>query len=85
MCDFLGDTKEVLMTINSCLVQLRTHLECARYKPKVADRCLAVASYFLCFLDKKHVRVEAAQPEHVQAYLRAALRVYRRRHGHPAE
>lgn len=70
------------MTIDSCLAQLRTHLECAQYKPKVADRCLAVAGYFLRFLDKKNVLVEAAQPEHVQAYLQEALRVYRRRHGH---
>lgn len=71
------------MTTESCLTQLRAHLECARYTTKTADRCLAVAGYFLCFLAKKLVPIEAAQPEHVQAYLQEALRVYRRRHGRP--
>jgi site-specific recombinase XerD len=83
MCDFLGDTKEVLMTNDFCLAQLRAHLECAQYTPKVADRCLAVAGYFLRFLDKKYVPVEAAQLDHVRAYLQEALRVYGRRHGRP--
>jgi integrase/recombinase XerD len=81
MCDSLGDTKEVLMTIESYLAQLRDHLERARYAPKVADRCLAVAGYFLCFLDRKHLSVESAQQEHVQAYLHEQLRIYRRKHG----
>jgi site-specific recombinase XerD len=79
----LEDTQEVLMTIDTCLAQLRAHLERGRYTAKVADRCLAVAGYFLRFLDKKHVPIEAAQPEHVRAYLQEALRVYRRRHGRP--
>ncbi len=69
------------MKIHSCLTRLRAHLESARYTPKVADRYLAVASYFLRFLDKNHVPVESAQPDHVHAYLREALRVYRRTHG----
>ncbi len=69
------------MKIHSCLAQLRAHLESARYTPKVADRYLAVASYFLRFLDKNHVPIESAQPEHVHAYLREALRIYRRTHG----
>ncbi len=71
------------MTIDSRLAQLRAHLECARYTPKVADRCLAVAGYFLRFLGKSRVAVEAAQPNDVQAYLQEALQVYRRRHGRP--
>jgi site-specific recombinase XerD len=74
-------TKEVLRKIHPRLAQLRAHLESARYTPKVADRYLAVASYFVHFLDKKHVPIESAQPEHVHAYLRAALRIYRRTHG----
>ena len=69
------------MKIHPCLAQLRAHLESARYTPKVADRYLAVASYFVRFLDKNHVPVESAQPEHVHAYLREALRIYRRTHG----
>ena len=69
------------MKIHPCLAQLRAHLESARYTQKVADRYLAVASYFVHFLDKKHVPIESAQPEHVHAYLRGALRIYRRTHG----
>jgi hypothetical protein len=37
---------------------------------------IGVASCFLRFLDKNHVPVESAQPEHVHAYLREALRIY---------
>ena len=69
------------MKIHSCLAQLRAHLESARYTSKVADRYLAVASYFLRFLEKNHVPLESALPDHVHAYLREALRLYRRIHG----
>ncbi|MGH9563919.1 MAG: hypothetical protein ACRD3S_20895, partial [Terracidiphilus sp.] len=69
------------MKIHPCLAQLRAHLESARYTPKVADRYLAVAGYFIHFLDKNHVPIESAQPKHVEAYLREALRIYRRTHG----
>lgn len=71
------------MPTDSYLAQLRAHLECTRYAPKVADRSLAVAGYFLRFLDQKHVPIEAAQPEHVQTYLQEQLRLYRRKHGRP--
>jgi hypothetical protein len=56
------------MKIHPCLAQLRAHLESARYTPKVADRYLAVASYFVYFLDKNHVPIESAQPDHVHGY-----------------
>ena len=79
----LEDTKEVPMTIDSHMARLQDHLESNQYSPKVADRCVAVAGYLLRFLNKHHVTAEAAQSEHVQAYLRAALRTYRRLHGHP--
>src|SRR5580698_8826271 len=69
------------MKIHPCLAQLRAHLESARYTQKVADRYLAVASYFVHFLDKNHVPIESAQPDQVDAYLRNALRIYRRTHG----
>jgi site-specific recombinase XerD len=78
----LEDTKEVLMTIDPYLARLRAHLESNQYQPKVANRCIAVGDYFLRFLKKHHVKVEAAQPEHVQGYLREALRIYRRLRGH---
>ena len=79
----LEDTKEVPMTIDSHMARLQDHLESNQYSPKVADRCVAVAGYFLRFLNKHHVAAETAQPEHVQAYLQVALRTYRRLHGHP--
>jgi len=69
------------MKIHSRLAQLRAHLEFARYTSKVADRYLAVASYFLRFLEKNHVPIESALPDHIHAYLREALRLYRRTHG----
>jgi len=71
------------MTIDPHVVRLQNHLASNQYSSKVADRCSAVAGYFLRFLNKHHLTAETAQPEHVQAYLREALRAYRRLHGHP--
>lgn len=64
------------------LTRLQDHLKSNQYSPKVAGRCVAVAGHFLRFLSNNHVTAEAAQPDHVQAYLREALRKYRRLHGH---
>jgi integrase/recombinase XerD len=83
MWHFLEDTKEVPMTIDPYLARLQDHLESNQYSPKVADRCVAVAGYFLRFLKKNDVTAETAQPDHVQAYLRKALSTYGRLHGHP--
>lgn len=69
------------MTIDSYLARLRDHLESHQYSPKYARRCRAVAHFFLEFLDRRQVAIEMAQAEHVQAYLRQALRLYRRAYG----
>jgi integrase/recombinase XerD len=70
------------LKIHPCLARLRAHLESAGYTPKVADRYLAVSGYFLRFLGNNHVPIELTEPEHVRAYLRKALRIYRQAHGH---
>jgi integrase/recombinase XerD len=82
MWHFLEDTKEVPMTIDSYLSRLQNHLASNQYSSKVAERCVAVSGYFLRFLNNHRVTAQTAQQEHVQAYLREALRTYRRLHGH---
>lgn len=67
--------------IDSYLAALREHLKTNQYSPKVAGRCLAVGEHFLQFLERRQVAIETAQPQHVQAYLKEARRIYRRTHG----
>src|SRR5919108_3880735 len=67
------------------LLELRNHLAEERYAAGTSRQCLAVARNFLDSLDKQHVGVSAAQPANVEAYLRQARQMYRRRHGHPPD
>lgn len=64
------------------LSKLKDHLKEERYAAGGARRCIAEARFFMAYLGKRRVEVDAVQPEDVEQYLRQARRLYRRRHGH---
>lgn len=71
-----------LSTHTALLAQLREHLAKERYCSAVIERYLAVAGYFLRYLTRRRISIEAVEPSHVSMYLRCELRRFRRRHHH---
>ena len=65
---------------HALLDQFQRHLSTRRYGPAVIARYLAVAGHFLHFLAREHTPIAAAQPPHVERYLRCELRRFHRRH-----
>jgi integrase/recombinase XerD len=63
--------------------QLRALLTKQRYNPVVIHNECRCAAYFLEYLVRWNVAVEAATPTHVSGYLHYAIRKFRQRHGHP--
>jgi len=64
------------------LSQLEEHLKRERYSPQAVQRGTVVARDFLTYLDKQRIAVESVESTDVTLYLRDALRLYQRRHGH---
>jgi len=64
------------------LSKLRTHLQQERYAARTADRCVAIARYFLASIQKQNVEIGKARPADVERYLQQARRKYYRRHDH---
>lgn len=73
---------DLLPQRSALISQFEEHLARARYSSAASKRYLAVAEYFLKYLDGQHVLIDAVQPSHVAKYLARELRQFSRRHGH---
>jgi len=63
------------------LAQMRDALTLSGYRPTVIHNYIVYARQFLCYIAEASLRLEDVEPQHVEAYLRGALRRYRRSHG----
>jgi site-specific recombinase XerD len=70
-------------THESWLTRLKEHLLDERYCSKVTSKSLATAQRFLSYLQENKLRIEAARPVDVQAFLTQQLDRHQERHGHP--
>jgi len=67
---------------SALISQFEEHLARARYSSTATKRYLAVARYFLKYIEGQQVPIEAVQPSHVTKYLTRELRKFARCHGH---
>jgi integrase/recombinase XerD len=65
------------------ITQLMETLTQQRYNPVAIHNYCRNAGYFLSYLAKRRIGVEAVTPADVSNYLRIAVRQFRKRHGHP--
>lgn len=65
---------------NALLEQFTGHLSKRRYCSGVIKRYVAVAGHFLLFLEQKHTPVTAAQPQHIEMYLKRELNRFHQHH-----
>jgi len=68
---------------SALVLQLRETLARQRYNAVVIDNYCRNADYFLTYLADRKMAVEAVTPMIVSAYLREAVRQFRKRHGRP--
>jgi len=65
------------------LTRLKEHLLSERYCSEVTSKSLTTTQRFLSYLREKELRIEAARPADVQAFLKQELQCHLERYGHP--